>query len=138
MNYLDAHDKLIQTRPHVRNTIATRKRPFVMWKGKSTIQIPDVEMSHAGEICFSKLFWFICQTIALAPHQYVKTFLPQAGKIVFHFLLEHFKCTLPAPGKYSPYLMYTVATSPLALRCQDGLLCDAIFEASYPGLFVRT
>jgi len=36
-NSLDAHDKLIQTRPHVRNTIASRRRQFVMRKGKSTI-----------------------------------------------------------------------------------------------------
>jgi len=28
--------------------------------------------------------------------------------------------------------MYTVATSPLALRCQDGLLCDAIFRGVVP------
>jgi len=34
---LDANDKLIQTRPHVRNTIASRKRRFVMRKGKCTI-----------------------------------------------------------------------------------------------------
>ena len=34
---LDANDKLIQTRPHVRNTIASRKLQVVMRKGKSTI-----------------------------------------------------------------------------------------------------
>jgi len=36
-NSLDANDKLIQTRLHVRNTIASRKRQVVMRKGKSTI-----------------------------------------------------------------------------------------------------
>jgi len=35
-NSLDVDDKLIQTRPHVRNTIASRKRQVVMRKGKST------------------------------------------------------------------------------------------------------
>jgi len=34
---IDANDKLIQTRPHVWNTIASRKQQFVMQKGKSTI-----------------------------------------------------------------------------------------------------
>ena len=34
---LDANDKLIQTRSHVRNTITSRKRRFVMRKGISTI-----------------------------------------------------------------------------------------------------
>ena len=37
-NPLDANDKLIQTRPHLRNTITTRKRQFVMRKVKSTIR----------------------------------------------------------------------------------------------------
>ena len=36
-NSLEANDKLIQTRPQVRNTIASRKRQVVMRKGKSTI-----------------------------------------------------------------------------------------------------
>ena len=35
---LDANDKLIQTRSHVRNTIASRKWRFVMRKGISTVQ----------------------------------------------------------------------------------------------------
>jgi len=35
---LDANDKLIQTRPHIWNTIASRKRQVVMRKGKSTIR----------------------------------------------------------------------------------------------------
>ena len=34
---LDANDKLIQTRSHVRDTIASRKRQVIMRKGKSTI-----------------------------------------------------------------------------------------------------
>ena len=34
---LDAKDKLVQTRPHVRNTTASRKRQVVMRKVKSTI-----------------------------------------------------------------------------------------------------
>ena len=34
---LEANDKLIQTRPHVWNTIASRKRQVIMLKGKSTI-----------------------------------------------------------------------------------------------------
>jgi len=34
---LDANDKLIQTRPHERDTIASRKRQVVMRKVKSTI-----------------------------------------------------------------------------------------------------
>jgi len=38
MKSLDANDKLIQTRPHVRNTIASRKRQVIMGKGKSTIR----------------------------------------------------------------------------------------------------
>ena len=33
---LDANDKLIQTRSHVRDTIASRKRQVIMRKGKST------------------------------------------------------------------------------------------------------
>ena len=41
-NSLDADDKLIQTRPHVRNTIASKKRQVVMRKGKSTILGPTV------------------------------------------------------------------------------------------------
>jgi len=36
-NSLDANDKLIQTRPHERNTIASGKRQVVTRKGKSTI-----------------------------------------------------------------------------------------------------
>ena len=35
---LEANDKLIQTRYHVRNTITSRKRQFVMGKGISTIR----------------------------------------------------------------------------------------------------
>ena len=35
---LDANDKLIQTRPHVRDTIASKKRQVIMRKGKSTIR----------------------------------------------------------------------------------------------------
>ena len=35
-NSLDANDKLIHPIPHVRNTIASRKRQVVMRKGKST------------------------------------------------------------------------------------------------------
>jgi len=33
----DTNDKFIQTRPHVRNRIACRKRQFVIRKRKSTI-----------------------------------------------------------------------------------------------------
>jgi len=40
-NSLDANDKLIQTRPHVRNTIASRKRQVVIRKGRSTIILRD-------------------------------------------------------------------------------------------------
>ena len=36
-NTLNANDMLVQTRPHVRNAIASRKRQLVMRKGKSTI-----------------------------------------------------------------------------------------------------
>ena len=35
---LDANDKLIQTRSHVRNAIASRERQVVMRKVKSTIR----------------------------------------------------------------------------------------------------
>ena len=45
-NSLDANDQLIQTRPHVRNTIASRKRQVVMRKGKSTI--PSRDELHRG------------------------------------------------------------------------------------------
>jgi len=40
---LDANDKLIQTRSHVRNTIARRKRQVVMRKVKSTIEAVGTE-----------------------------------------------------------------------------------------------
>jgi len=40
---LDANDKLIQTRSHVRNAIASRERQVVMRKVKSTIK-PDNEL----------------------------------------------------------------------------------------------
>ena len=39
---LDANDKLIQTRSHVRDTIASRKRQVIMRKGKSTIALTAV------------------------------------------------------------------------------------------------
>jgi len=38
-DYLDANDKLIQTRSHAWNTVMSRKRRFVMRKGKSTIGV---------------------------------------------------------------------------------------------------
>jgi len=45
---LDANDKLIQTRPHVRHTITSRKRQFVIRKGKSTIILSDYRKELRG------------------------------------------------------------------------------------------
>ena len=52
---LDANDKLIQTRSHVRNAIASRERQVVMRKVKSTI--PIMKKVH-----FIDSFHPICQT----------------------------------------------------------------------------
>ena len=56
-NSLHANDKLIQTKPHVRNTIASRKRQVVVRKGKSTIvvdnKIQQVTMTHTVSIIVS-------------------------------------------------------------------------------------
>jgi len=49
---LDANDKLLQTRSHVRDTIASRKRQVIMRKGKSTI---------IGNTAFS--FMFHCMNL---------------------------------------------------------------------------
>jgi len=45
---LDANDKLIQTRSHVRNSIASRERQVVMRKVKSTIR-PSHRRPHGRQ-----------------------------------------------------------------------------------------
>jgi len=47
---LDANDKLIQTRSHVRNAIASRERQVVMRKVKSTIHLPGGEISFVKHL----------------------------------------------------------------------------------------
>jgi len=49
---LDANDKLVQTRSHVRNTIASRKRQVVMRKVKSTVQVNQItnEPMHSAQV----------------------------------------------------------------------------------------
>ena len=44
---LDANEKLIQTRSHVRNAIASRERQVVMRKVKSTITANEAFSIHA-------------------------------------------------------------------------------------------
>jgi len=60
---LDSNDKLIQTRSHVRDTIASRKRQVVMRKVKSIIQL-SVSIEHI--ICSTNIQKFLF--IWVMPH----------------------------------------------------------------------
>jgi len=59
MKSLDANDKLIQTRSHERDTIASRERQVVMRKVKSTIQ----ECRPA-----EKLAWIVSRELTRQKH----------------------------------------------------------------------
>jgi len=54
---LDANDKLIQARSHVRDTIASRKRQLIMRKGKSTVERYDIiAKMFLGEVYYCNHF----------------------------------------------------------------------------------
>jgi len=70
-NSLDANDKLIQTRSHVRDTIASRKRQFAMRKVQSTIvsnySLPRATMLSTNnqfetKLCYTSLLEILCNT----------------------------------------------------------------------------
>jgi len=54
-NSLDANDKLIQTRSHVRDTVASRKRQVIMRKGKSTITANSFPQSIIARLVLNLL-----------------------------------------------------------------------------------
>ena len=74
-----------------------RERFLVLGK-----QLPNVfELSYAGRLCFSSsMFWLICQTNALGTTWTYQNVLAKWSLTCF--LMEHFKCNLPAPGNPPP------------------------------------
>jgi len=47
-------------------------------------QLPNVELSYAGRLCFSSImFWLVAKPTHLVPRERVKTFLQQTNKVVF-------------------------------------------------------
>ena len=67
-------------------------------------QLPNLQTIHMVRICFSSLnFWLICDAITLGSTWKCQGIFAATGKLMFtEFLLEHFRCTLPAPGKNPP------------------------------------